>query len=286
MTRRTFLTAAGSLVLAAAALSPVHAADKAADPMMLFWQENPTRKIKLDDWNWVEMQKRDGAPANAQPIKVSEAVVGACLRAIRIEQRSHVFAAFEPDEIELLAPAVAFGLGFASPDQDIGFVTTARRSFADAYGARMTNVGRAFVANGKLNILLGLGVSDVLLNQRPNALAFPKLDFGNRATASKQVRMQTPEGASARVVRSDWVSCDLTPVAAAAAQATPAAASASAQPAAVAPVVAPVAAPANPVVDHMRQDADRLRELKKLHEEGLLTDAEFEKKRAEIVKGL
>jgi hypothetical protein len=141
---------------------------------------------------------------------------------------------------------------------------------------------RLFVREGALNLI----VHDARLAFMDRYLAentLPKFQYGSRQTASTE-SLQAP---GATNLRPDWLALPLTTTPATAPVAAPAAAPV--VPAAV-QAAAPVAAPAPPASTRdaafYEAQAQRLKALKKLRDENLLTEAEYQEKREAILKTL
>ena len=152
---------------------------------------------------------------------------------------------------------LAEALTVADPAEDLILFSSSRR--AQGYlSSPLAVAARLFVKNGALNLIVQESRMEVLGRYSPDS-DLSKIEFGSRVRASK-VALHSPMGLSQR---SDWLVFNLDPL----------------------PVPAPPAAkageaPAHP--DHER----RLRELKHLLEEKLITDKEYQAKRAEILKSL
>ncbi|WP_374600117.1 SHOCT domain-containing protein [Niveibacterium sp.] len=254
------------------------------------WVANPTDRLNLSPWDYIELQQRSGAEKgapNQHPVQLSADAVTRALSSVQVILGKDTVALFEQAEVSRLARAIAGSLTKAGPDQDLVFVSTSRHKELGAYGAKLTNTGRVFYADGALQLIVGVQLSDALLGLRPGTSPTRALDPGKRAKSSERVKIVDPGQSGARVVRNDWIAFQLD-AAASAASAAPAA------PAVVAPAAAPAAAaqPASsPAVDravqrHFSQQESRLVLLKRMRDQGLITEAEYEAKRAEALKNL
>ncbi|WP_341676536.1 SHOCT domain-containing protein [Niveibacterium sp. SC-1] len=252
-----------------------------------YWTGHKDKPMKWGEWDYISFERRKGAEAGApssHPATVGEQQVASLLAAVRIGPEKAGQPAkplFTEDEINRLAPAIAAGLAVATPEEDIVFLTSGRRDFKELFG-RMANAARVFVADGQFNIIVGTQLSDALMSVRPGTKAFLDLSTGSRAKLAKDVHLATVSGGQLK--REDWVVLPLglqaapvtaaTPVTPATAVAAPAAATA-----------APAAADAESDAFFKKQSA-RLKGLKSMRDQGLISEEEFQAKRAEILQGL
>jgi len=261
---------------------------------ILVWVANPVDRLNLSPWDYIELQQRNaaekGAP-NQHPVQLSADAVARALAGVQVQLGKDTVALFEPGEVSRLSRAIAGSFTKATAEQDLVFVTTGRHKELGAYGAKLTSTGRVFYADGALQLIVGVQLSDALLGLRPGTSPTRSLDPGKRAKPAERVKIVDPGQPGVRVVRNDWIAVQLES-AAPAAVAAPAAAPAAAAPAAPAPAAAtpPAAAPAtavDPAVQrHFSQQESRLVLLKRMRDQGLITEAEYEAKRAEALKNL
>ena len=257
---------------------------------------------RLSDYTTVELVAREpGAPDNEHPWTVEANTLHALLQQVQLVRAGPAKPLFAIDELNNIVPAITEALSRARPDQDIALVSSARHEDNTFYGITAVTA-RLFVIDGHLNLIVHDARVDFYDAARGSGMA-PHFTVGSR-TSEGSSPIASPSGANKR---GDWLV--LAPVSAPpAAPAAPAVMTA--PPAAVAPpaVVAPPApvapvAPAAPVVVPVpaappapvvapaapaaSQDAEqRLLTIKRLYDKGLLTKSEYEKKRAEIIKGL
>jgi len=257
-----------------------------------YWTSHKDKAMKWGDWDYISFERRKGAEAGApssHPATLTEQQVTTLLGAVRLQPEKAGQPAkplFTEDETNRLAAAIAGGLAVASPDEDLVFLTSGRRDFKELFG-RMANSGRVFIADGQFNIIIGTELSDALMYVRPGTKAFLNLPTGSRGKAAKDVHLATVAGGQLK--REDWVVLPLNlqaaPAAAAPAAATPAAAPAAA--AVAAPAAAAAVSPADAESDaFFKKQGARLKGLQNMRDQGLITEEEFQAKRAEIVKGL
>lgn len=204
---------------------------------------------------------------------------------------------FSQDEIGRITPELVRLFAKAKPGEDIDFGTSFRPgNFILA--PRELNAGRLFVENGQLNLLIGTcaGAQDIAYVQTFGKLR--ELDHGSRSKPVGKLGCELLAGNDAEQVnnRTDWLRLNInaalttkavqmflpatkaltfgataSPVQAT----TPAPATQHAEPAAT-------AIPALPA----SEAEEKLTTLKRLHDKGLITDTEYEQKRAAVMKGL
>ena len=275
---------------------------RAADPsQQTHWDLGSFSYVKL-------VPAEAGAAPNAQPAKVSAEALQALLGPVRATIEGKAVALFHPDELKKLAPALSEALALAQPDQDVVLVSTSRRGHYFQRAEAIT--ARCFVQDGALNLLVHdarLAFMDAWVDED----VLPTFVYGSR-TAAAGAQLRAPE---ARSLRPDWLALPLelaasAPVSPAAAPAAPAAPSpvpppvppvvpppAPATPQAVAePAVpatkpaapAPEATPATPTPEEAayQAKAERLRTLKRLRDDNLISEAEYQAKREAILKAL
>ncbi|CAD5366226.1 SHOCT domain-containing protein [Rubrivivax sp. A210] len=198
-------------------------------------------------------------------------------------------ALFDADEAAELAVPLAEALGQAGPQEDLLLVSSARRG-----EVRMMQpiavTARLFVAEGRLQLI----VRDTrfeFYNAMRGSNRTPEFSYGSRSKQGAAVLRH----ARATEVRGDWLALPLAaPAAAAPAAVTPAAVAipAVAVPAGAAlPALAPAAAaaPAPPAARDAafyEQQEQRLKGLKRLREQGLIDETEYQNKRREILNSL
>jgi hypothetical protein len=184
-------------------------------------------------------------------------------------------------EIDRLAPAIAGALAKAGPDQELIFTISGPHAMFSLFTKQYTDSGRIFYADGRLNIIMGSMLREDYVNPRSNGLH--GLPVGSRARAAEDVRLAAPSAADGQLKRADWLV--LNP----AAIATPSAVAVQTQGSSAPAAPIQMTLPAQHSLDNTEESRlnkleTRLLLLRRLHDQGLLTDAEFEQKRAEIVK--
>ncbi|MFM2058941.1 MAG: hypothetical protein RLY71_3326 [Pseudomonadota bacterium] len=208
------------------------------------------------------------APPNQHPATLELEQLRSQLAAIRVNGISRLpEPLFSRDELDELLPAIVTALQSARPEQDLVLLSTSRRG-ASFLAPPLSVTARLFMQDGALQVLVHDAWLDVTNAYRSTRL-LPELSFGTRATPA-QVDLHGP-GMARR--RPDWLA--LTPAA------PPAPAPTAAVVSAAPPSVAPPASA--PVPASLEQ---RLRTLKSLHAQGLISDEDYAHKRRELLADL
>lgn len=204
-----------------------------------------------------------GAAPNQHPARLEPEQLRGPLAAIRANVGGHLpEPLFSRDELDELLPAIVTALQGAQPDQDLVLLSTSRRG-ASFLAPPLSVTARLFVQDGALQVLVHDTRLDVTSAYRHTRL-LPELNFGSRAAAAAV----DLGGSGMAQRRSDWLA--LSPVAPAPAVATTTAPSA--PPSAAAPAPASL--------------EQRLRTLKGLHAQGLISDEDYAHKRRELLGDL
>jgi hypothetical protein len=215
---------------------------------------------EISPWSWIRRKPAEkGAPANAHPLRVEVATLVQALGTLRLEAGGANEPLFDSTEAKDLGKAMAEALSVAEPGEDLELLSTSKRD-AGTFGDSLGVTARVFVQAGKLNII----VHDARLEfVRQYYLEFrmPKFEYGSR-TATGTVVLK---GAGVELRRPDWAVLPLVPVI------TP-------QPGVPLPV--PASAPPTPSLE------SRLRDLKHLREQNLITEEEYAKKKEELLRGI
>jgi Short C-terminal domain len=263
------------------------------------------RVWQLGDFTEIRLAKAEaGAPANAHPINLSPEAIRALLGGIRTPVAS---GGDEPlfgvSELADLVESIHLALAASLPDEDVLMVSTSRRG-GGLLTAPTSITARLFVSGDRLNVIVHDDRFEFFGLYR-GAGTLPTFVFGSRTNPSL-VNMRRA-GATAR--RADWLEIPFSAVntaievpggasqpaataaapaaaATAAAPAAPAPAAAAAPAAAVTPVQ-PAAAPGRPrdaaFYDEQEQ---RLRTLKRLRDNNLISEDEYQQKRREVLQQL
>jgi len=245
-----------ALVLAAGAPG------RAAEPGQTKWD--------LASFTWVQRVPAErGAAANAQPASLAKEVLQASLGSVRVSIDGQDEPLFSADELAPLAKALSEAFSLARPDEDLILLSTNRRGhgfMAPAQGV----TARLFVRGGTLNLI----VHDARLDFMDRYFAehtLPAFEYGSR-TASSTVNLQAPGVAH---LRGDWLALPLAaPAPATAVQPPP--------PPAAAPAPEATAGPRNAAF--YEAQTQRLKALKRLRDDNLISEAEYQAKREAILK--
>ncbi len=262
-----FLLVLGGLLLCAAATAPACAADGPMDHV-LQGRPRPTRvtgQERPQAWNVAEYSAvrllpiEAGAAPNQHPQDLPIERIERWLSQARLQGGREPL--FMRDEVEAVAKGVAEALQVARPDQDLILLSSARR--AGPLTPMLSITARLFVADGALHLLVHDDRLNVVTPFRVQQVK-PVLTFGTRASASP-VRLQRdgPPGP-----RQDWLTWPL------------------AGDEALGPgtVPAPAATVATPAADSTLEA--RLRRLKSLHEQGLISGEDYAHKRRSLLDAL
>ncbi len=233
---------------------------------------------RINNFTWLKLVPAEsGAPANAHPATFSDEALVAALGPVQTTVEGRSVPLFAKDELKGLAKPLREALALAKAGDDLILLSTFKRGG----GFMEMAVGltaRLFVADGALNLI----VHDARLTFMDRYSAdrtLPTFAYGSRASASGAA-LEAPHATRRRA---DWLSFPLAPA--------PAPVAAPAPTPAVTPVAVspkPAAAPAAAARDEAfyEAQAQRLRALKKLRDENLLSEAEYQEKRDAILKML
>jgi hypothetical protein len=244
---------------------------------------------RLSDYTTVELVAREsGAPDNQHPWTIDSETLRAWLQQVTVLRSGKPRPLFAGDELDKISPAIAEALANARPDQDLALVSSAHHEDNNFFSVSAVTA-RLFVVDGHLNMIVHDARVDFYDAARGSGMA-PHFTSGSRMSEGTW----PVSSAGATNKRPDWLVLGIVPPAPAPvappapAMAAPVAPVAPVAPAVVAPIPpappAPAVAPAEPAA---ATDAEqRLLTIKRLYDKGLLTKSEYEKKRAEIIKGL
>lgn len=213
-----------------------------------------------------------GAPANTQPLRVEPAALAQALGTLQVVAKGKPEALFIPEEVQALAKVLAEALAQVGPGEDLELLSTWKRNqffLSDGLGV----TGRVFVQDGRINLI----VQDPRLEwvyQYNLTDRMPTFDFGSRTKAGGTVL--TAAGSELR--RPDWVVLTLAP--------QPAQAVLPAPPPPVQAAAQPVAVPAEakPAPLSAADLEARLQTLKRMRDQGLITEEEYAKGKQELLK--
>lgn len=234
----------------------------------------------LSRFTWVKrVAAEPGAPANAHPASLSPEALQAALGPVQAQVEGQAIPLFAMDELQALSKALSQALALAQPGEDLVLLSTNKRggSFMEkAVGV----TARLFVREGALNLIVRDARLDFMDRYLANDTPLPEFTYGSRKAASAAT-LQAPQ---ATRLRPDWLTLSLAVMPAAAATA-PVAAPVVA-PAPAAPLPAPASEPAGPRdAAYYEAQTLRLKALKRLRDDNLISEAEYQEKRAAILKG-
>jgi hypothetical protein len=235
---------------------------------------------KLGSFTWVKrVPAEPGAPANAHPAALTEAAIQATLAPIQVKDAGKDVPLFGKEDLKDLPKALSEALSLAQPGEDLVLVSTNKHGSGLRAGLleRATALtARLFVRAGVLNLIVHDARLDFMDRYLVDNLQ-PTFVYGSRKAASAAV-LQAPQ---ATRLREDWLTFSL------------AVAPAPAPVATAAPMAAPVAPAAPPELASPARDSAfyeaqtrRLKVLKQLRDEDLLSEAEYQEKREAILKTL
>lgn len=258
----------GGMICALAALAllalPAHAAPGSrytacggCAPRDLAWGEG--------EFDQVHLVAAPPGARNLHPSTVSVELLTRALAGLRKGGAEGGARLLDDDAAATLAQGLSKALAKAGPQQDAIFLVTSKIG-GGVLGTRLGNSGRAFVDADGLNLIVGEAHVEFIGPYRATRMERP-FEFGSRDKTSRLVLSSD----SARSRRPDWL---VIPLQAAA-------------PAASAPAAAPSFAPAPPVKRdeqyYLAQEI-RLKALKRLRDQNLIDEQEYQAKRGEILR--
>ena len=229
-----------------------------------------------------------GAAPNDHPASVTPDWVKQALGGITISVNNREENLFDADELAEISGPISQALSVARPQDDVLLLSTSKRG-AGLLGTAYGVTARLFVQDGALQIIVHDARLDFVHAYRGSRI-LPDFEFGSRDKSSKAVL----KAAVDTHPRADWVAFRLDAPATAAVAPAAAAPAAVAAPAArqAAPAPAAAAAPVAPPVAGGRdarffeEQEQRLRTLKRLREQDLISEDEYQQKRREILQTL
>jgi hypothetical protein len=237
-------------------------------------------KWELANFTWVKRVPAEaGAPANGHPIALTEAALTACLGPVKASEDGKDVPLFAKDELASLVKVLSEAFSLAQPGEDLILLSTRKRG-GGFMELPLGITARLFVREGALNLLVHNARWD-FMGRFTAEHTQPTFTYGSRKTPSAAAL----QAAGATRLRSDWLALPL--LAAAPTVIPPASATLPPALAAVAPNATPEPPPPG-VRDAAFYEAQtqRLKALKKLHDENLLSEAEYQEKRDAILKTL
>jgi hypothetical protein len=235
--------------------------------------EAPRTQWKLRELSWIKREPAEaGAPVNAHPARIDAAALKRQLGAIRFKNEAAVEPLFAEDELARLAEPIREALAAAGPGEDLVLLSTERRG-GSFLNSPLGLTLRLFVREGALNLIVHDARLDFVDRFRARE-TLPVFQYGSRKTAGSVV-LECPGIA---LLRPDWLQIPLDKL-----QAVPKAAAAPAPENAALAAPPATKAPATGVYEEQER---RLRALKHLRDENLITEEEYQRKRKEILETL
>lgn len=244
---------------------------------------------EVNQFTWVKLVPREGgSEPNEHPRAMDAQALAQQLAAITFKTDEGDKPLFEKSELQDLLKPLTEALSVAGPGEDLLLLSTHRRG-GGLMSPPLGITARLFIKGGSLNVIVHDTRSEFMgryiIESTP-----PTFQWGSRAKAS-QASLRA-EGATSR--RNDWLVLPLaaapvsTPAPAPAPASAPAPTAAPVPTAASAPVPAAEPAPAKAPRDeaYYREREERLRALKRLRDQNLLTEEEYQAKRKEVLKDL
>jgi len=247
----------------------------------------------IGEFTSIKLVKREpGAVANEHPMTIGAGDLRLRLSSVMLASGYPLFA---KDELTLLLAPLGEALSQAGPGEDILLLSSYKREGSTFLANPKGITARLFQQDGKLNLIVHDARLDFYVGwmiEQDKPLAF---HFGSR-NQSGDAQLRSP---GATLVRPDWIALPPAPVAAVplpAASVTEAPAPTPAPTPAVAVVAVPTPVPAPsasaPTAETEEEAAadekqlKRLRTLKRMHDEKLITEEEYQQKRADVLKGI
>ena len=260
------------LVVAPTAASAAEPADKKASRLRT-WEIGEFTTIRL-------APKEAGAPDNDHPVTLNAEGLRAQLGTVQATVRGKTEALFGVDELQELVRPLTEALSVATPGQDVLLLSTSRRD-AGFLGTPYGITARIFVQGAALHLVVH-DVRKDFVNVYRGTKVLPTFVYGSLSAAGADAILS----ATATSRRSDWLAFSLNAPVPAIAPAAPPALLPAAPPAAKAELPAATAPARSPDAGFYDAQAERLKGLKRLREQGLISEEEYQQKRREILQTL
>jgi hypothetical protein len=237
------------------------------------------RSWRIAEFTYVRLVPIEaGAERNDHPVRIDPEQLRALLATARLPQEGRDEPLFGAEELSELVEPLSQALSVAGAADDVTLQSSSRRGKGFLTQPRAVTA-RLFVRDGRLNLLAKDTRREFMDAYRGTQIE-PKFEFGSRAAPSGAVVGSSISTSS----RADWLSLPLNAVPAPAA-ALPGAAPAPAPAAAPAAATAPTPRPVRDEAFYEAQEV-RLKGLKRLFDKGLITEAEYQQQRRDIISGL
>lgn len=239
----------------------------------IFAGEAARQQWKLSEFTWVKRQPAEaGAAANSHPAKLEPELLRQALAAVQFKGENGYEALFAKEELASLLESLREAFSLAAPGEDLVLLSTHRRG-GSLFNTPRGLSARFFVQGGTLNMIVHDARLDFVDRYRGMQI-LPEFRFGSRATASA-VEVKS---AGARSHRADWLEIPL--------QSLPPEVATPKVNAAVLPTIDPSPAAKARDAAFYEEQEKRLRALKRMREENLITEEEYQQKRREILQAL
>lgn len=272
-------------------------------------------------FSYVRIEAREpGAETNQHPFTIAPAALRASLASVQFSGAKPE-PLFNDAELDEISAPLSRALAKATAEQDVSFAVSGRHGFLGPLAPRVVTTGRVFRRASQLEVVFGMVRRDFESQFRGTGYLIP-FEPGQRQRAiDPQARLVVASGGGTSK-RPDWVALNLeapaavaqpspagaapaapaAPAASPATTTTPAPAVTAPAPTAVAPAPAnaptpaPLVAPApaqrvappaaaQPEANAIyRNVSERLKALKKLRDDGLISEKEYQDKRRAILK--
>jgi len=237
----------------------------------------PKKAWQISPFTWIRCVPAEaGATPNGHPLKAEPAVLEQALRTVRFMNGAKEEALFSAQEAQGLSRILSEALEVAAPGEDLELLSTSKRE-SWLLDPSLTITARLFAQDGRLHLLVHDTRLDFVYTYYID-FRMPKFVFGSRKTPSPV----SLKAAGAESRRADWLVLPLPAVATPAAAVPPAPAPVAPAPKpAPAATLAPPPAPPKPLPASLEE---RLRKLKQLRDQDLISEADYQKRKQELLK--
>jgi hypothetical protein len=255
---------------------------------------------KGEAYGWVRLVEAEPQAGTLEhPAKVDAEWLRKVLAEVKVQDdRDRRRTAFTAEQLDKLVPPLVRGLARATPDQEVVFAITGKRGGAAFFNPNLVTTGRLFVSGGKLNVIFGM-VQESFEDQLRATGYLKTFKPGTRQARIEDdwVVRSTTWGAEPK--RDDWFAIAYkegsgampkSGTSASTAKEAPADSGTSeeggAEAANAADGQSSTAAQSGQTEKDYGDVRERLQVLKRLHDDGLISDEEYDRKRGEILDDL
>lgn len=274
---------------------PVYGTQPGTDAVASLWEAGEYGYVRI-------VQAEDGpSGANDHPVSLTSEQVEKTLEQLQIQKgKKDPQPLFTQRELDRLAKPLAEALAKAQPNQDVVFSVADRESgvLSSIVNPLLMTTGRVFYKDGALHLILGT-VGTPFESQLRATGVMPKFKSGSRnnPTQIEQQILLGPAMAYAASGREDWIRMDSRASSIPSSQIGTSSQIATERtsspigPVAATPPPASIPAETSLAPDDRdetfyQQAETRLKGLKRLREQGLLTEQEYQEKRQAIIDNL